>query len=298
MENLHGVYSATFTPYGKNGRFNAEMFEKVVAFHARNGLKGLYVGGSSGEGALQKTSERIEIAGCAIELCRKYNLKSIIHVGHCSTDIALEIARAAEAGGADAISSVQPYYYSFTQEQCERYYMSFIEKINLPMIIYMYLKNFTPDSMQSMLKLLRQDKIIGIKYTANDFFTANSLFKQLPDNKLFFSGADEHMIVGLTYNSCGSIGLYQNSVPGAFKKLYDAFRSGDFEQARQYQMRINTLIECVSGFGDYSYVKAIMRYIGFDCGYFRAPLKQLSEGDYCQLALKLEQFDDLFALNN
>lgn len=297
MKDLHGVYSAIFTPYGKDGRFNSEMFAKVMAFHARNGLTGLYVGGSSGEGPLQKVSERIEVAVCAIEQCRKHKLKSIIHVGHCSTDIAFEIAQAAKQAGPDAISSVQPYYYSITPDQYERHYMSLVEKIDFPMIIYMYLKDLSPNYRQIMMKLLREEKIIGMKYTGNDFFAANCLFNQLPKTKLFFSGSDQHMIAGLTYGSCGAIGLYQNCVPGAFNKLYNAFKSGNFELARQYQMQINSLIKCVSGFGDYSYVKAIMRYIGFDCGCFRAPFKELSESDYCQLALKLEQFDELFALN-
>lgn len=298
IKDFHGVYSAVFTPYGKDGCFDAAMFERLVAFHAKNGLRGLYVGGSSGEGPMQKIAERIEIARCAIELCRKHNLKSIIHIGHCSTDLALEMAGSAEEAGADAISSVQPYYYVFNTGQRENYYLELVDKIELPLIIYMYLDNLTAASSQSMLKLLSNEKIIGMKYTGNDFFMVSSLFNQLPDEKLFFSGSDQHMIAGLSYGSCGSIGLYQNSLPGAFRKLYDAFISGDFDRAGQLQMRINALIDCVKDFGDFSYVKAIMRYIDMDCGCFRAPFKQLDETEYRQLAKEFEQFDDLFALNS
>ena len=115
LSEFEGVYSALITPYDKKGRINLDMQSKIINFHIKNGIKGLYLCGSTGEGPMLETEERILISKNAIDTCKK-KMKTIVHVGHICTDTAITLAKQAHAHGADAISSVQPYYYDFSEE--------------------------------------------------------------------------------------------------------------------------------------------------------------------------------------
>ncbi|MEI8078035.1 MAG: dihydrodipicolinate synthase family protein [bacterium] len=295
--SFKGVYSATFTPYDKRGNLDFEMQEKVINFHLRNGIRGVYLCGSTGEGPLLNESERVMVAKNAITCCQGKG-KAIIHVGHVSTETAIALAKKAKDHGADAVSSIQPYYYHFSEEIEARYYQELSDAVDLPMIIYIYPKvSGEGTSEKHLLKLLNLKNVVGAKYTGSDYFVINSVFKKLASDKILFSGADELMMVGLCFGTSGAIGAFQNIIPKPFVKLRDAFTAGKIKEMRQLQSRINDLIGFVITQGDMSYFKAAMRYIGFDCGCARRPFKQLTEKEYCSFAKQLEPFDDLFAMS-
>lgn len=297
LSNFKGVYSATFTPYDKHGRVDIEMQGRIIDFQLRNGIKGLFVCGSTGEGPMLDESERILVAENAIK-CSKGRGTTIIHVGHISADVAKKLSRKACEHGADAVSSIQPYYYHFSEEIEARYYQDLAESADIPMIVYIYPKAAGQGiSGKHVLNLLSFKNVIGAKYTGYDYYTISSIFKRVPENKLLLSGADEMMMTGLIYGSNGSIGTFQNMIPRPFVNLYESFNAGEMDKMRQMQSRINDLIYFVLSKSDMSYFKAAMRYAGFDCGYARSPFKQLTENEYSLFAQELEQFDDLFAMS-
>ena len=131
--SFRGVYSATFTPYDKRGNIDFEMQEKVINFHSRNGIRGFYICGSTGEGPLLNENERIIVAENAIKCCRGRG-KVIIHVGHVSTETAIALSKKAKKHGADAVSSIQPYYYHFSEEIEARYYQELSDAVDLSLI--------------------------------------------------------------------------------------------------------------------------------------------------------------------
>ena len=297
ISSFKGVYSATFTPYDKCGNVDFEMQERIINFHLRNGIKGFYICGSTGEAPLLNENERVIIAENAVKCCKNRG-KVIVHVGHVSTDTAISLSRKAREHGADAVSSIQPYYYRFSEEILSRYYRELSEAVDIPMIIYIY-PNLSGGNISGkhMLELLYLKNVIGAKYTGSDYFVINSIFKNLANEKILFSGADELMMSGLCFGAGGSIGAFQNIIPKPFVKLYDAFSIGKLEEMRDLQYRINDLIHFVVSKSDMSYFKAAMHYVGFNCGFARRPFKQLSEKEYLIFAKELEQFDDLFAMS-
>jgi len=295
--SFRGVYSATFTPYDKQGNINLEMQEKIINFHLRNGIRGFYICGSTGEGPLLNENERILVAKNAIKCCKDRG-KVIVHVGHVSTDTAITLSKKAKEHGADAVSSIQPYYYHFSEEIESRYYQELSDAVDIPMIIYIYPKLFGSSiTGKQILKLLNLKNVMGAKYTGSDYFVINSIFKKVAQNKILFSGADELMMAGLCFGTGGSIGAFQNIIPKPFVKLYEAFNAGKVEEMRQLQYKINDFIYFVVSKADMSYYKASMRYIGFDCRFARRPFKQLTEKEYSIFANELEQFDDLFTMS-
>ncbi len=297
LADFEGVYSATFTPYDRQGRFCSEMQARLIDFHARNGLRGLYLCGSTGEGVLLDTEERKQVTRSAVAAAQG-RLRIITHVGHAATDVAVELARDAEAVGADAVSSVHPIYYSYTDEIEYRHYRAIADAVDIPLFIYAH-PILTGREMPAdhLLRLFEIPNIVGVKYTGMDFYSMRNISDRVPKPHLILGGSDERMIQGLVSGTRGAIGSYQNVVPAAFVTLHDLFRQGRVDEAMGMQQRVNALVTAVQAKRDLSYPKAIMRHIGFDCGWCRRPFKQLTEREYAEFARELEAFDELFALS-
>ena len=49
MQKYQGVFPAFYACYDKNGEISPEAVRKLTAFLIQKGVKGVYVGGSSGE---------------------------------------------------------------------------------------------------------------------------------------------------------------------------------------------------------------------------------------------------------
>ncbi|MDF2657919.1 MAG: N-acetylneuraminate lyase [Paenibacillus sp.] len=53
-----------------------------------------------------------------------------------TTKDSAELARHAERAGADAISSVPPFYYAYTEQAVKDYWLEAINSADLPFLIY------------------------------------------------------------------------------------------------------------------------------------------------------------------
>ena len=57
MEKIIGLIDAPFTPFYANGDVNLEPIEAYAKMLQKNGLKGVFINGSSGEGYMLTTEE-------------------------------------------------------------------------------------------------------------------------------------------------------------------------------------------------------------------------------------------------
>lgn len=295
---LAGVYSATFTPYAKDGRVSTDALGRLVDFHARNGLDGLYVCGSTGEGPMLTDDERKLLAQEAVALARG-RMKVIVHVGHISTDAAVELARHAEECGAAGVSSIHPIYYRYSDEMEYRHYTAIAAAVSIPMLIYAHpIMTGREMSPAHLLRLFEVPNIVGVKYTGMDFYSMRNLSDQVAKPHIILSGSDERMVQGLVFGTQGAIGTTENLLPAPFVRLYEQFKAGQIEQVMELQQQINHLIRFLCQKADLSYFKAVLRYLGVDCGWAKRPFKQLTEAEYADFAKELEQFDELFAMSH
>lgn len=62
MEKIKGLIDAPFTPFYEDGSLNLAPIPEYAALLARNGLKGVFINGSSGEGYMLTEEERMQLA--------------------------------------------------------------------------------------------------------------------------------------------------------------------------------------------------------------------------------------------
>ena len=107
MEKIIGLIDAPFTPFYANGDVNLEPIEAYAAMLQKNGLKGVFINGSSGEGYMLTTEERMQLAERWM-LAAPEGFKVIVHVGSCCLRESVRLAEHAEKIGAWGIGAMAP----------------------------------------------------------------------------------------------------------------------------------------------------------------------------------------------
>src|SRR4051794_6940497 len=93
-----------------DGSLDLDRVEKQAEHLATQGLAGVFVAGTTGEGLSLSVPERQQLAErwCAVAGKR---FPVIVHVGHNSLPDAKALAAHAQKAGATAVAAVPPFYY-------------------------------------------------------------------------------------------------------------------------------------------------------------------------------------------
>ena len=270
MKEFKGICAALLTPYDKEGKVNHTMLKRQVRWLIDQGIDGFYVCGSTGEAFLLSQDERKAILET---VCEENNGEKLIlaHVGQISTEHALDLGRHAKAAGADAISSISPFYYKFSTQEIKQYYFDLMNGVEMPFFIYNFPAfsgfSLTPELLDEMCQ---NPYVAGVKFTASDFFQLERM-KHAHPKLTVWNGYDEMLLSGLSAGADGGIGSTYNVLCPAVHKIYDAFNAGDSAAALRYQHLVNDMIALICKFGVFPSVKAILGFEGMDFGGCRKP---------------------------
>ncbi|UXR71353.1 MULTISPECIES: N-acetylneuraminate lyase [unclassified Staphylococcus] len=274
---LKGLYAALLVPFDEAGQLKEAGLRQIVrnAIDVQK-LDGLYVNGSSGENFLMNTEQKKEVFRIAKDEA-KDAIRLIAQVGSLDLNEAIELGKYATELGYDALSAVTPFYYPFTFEEIRDYYFKIIEATQNNMIIYS-IPGLTGVniSIQQFESLFENEHIIGVKYTAPDFYLLERLRKAFPD-KLIFSGFDEMLVQAAISGVDGAIGSTYNINGVRARETFEAAQNGDVARAYELQHETNDIIESVIAMGLYPTLKAFLSEKGIDTGLPKAPFHPFDE---------------------
>ncbi|MCI2922954.1 N-acetylneuraminate lyase [Staphylococcus hominis] len=289
-EQLKGLYAALLVPFDENGQVKEEGLKQI----AKNAIEveqldGLYVNGSSGENFLISKEQKKQIFKVVKEAVGN-DVKLIAQVGSLDLNEAIELGKYATDLGYDALSAVTPFYYPFSFEEIKQYYFDIIEATQNKMIIYAI-----PDltgvniSINQFKELFNNEKIVGVKYTAPNFFLLERIRKAFPD-KLILSGFDEMLVQAVISGVDGAIGSTYNVNGRRARQIYDLAREGKIEEAYKIQHDTNNIIETVLSMGIYSTLKEILKTRGIDGGVPKRPFSPFNEANRKELNQLIETY--------
>ena len=107
MEKIIGLINAPFTPFYANGDVNYEPIPAYANMLEKNGMIGVFINGSSGEGYMLTTEERMLLAEKWVASVPK-GFKVIVHVGSCCLRESVRLAKHAQQIGAWGVGSMAP----------------------------------------------------------------------------------------------------------------------------------------------------------------------------------------------
>ncbi len=116
-----GVIPAFYACYDAEGNISTEGVKALTRHLIAKDVKGVYVGGSSGECIYQHVDERKAVLEAVMSEA-KGKLTVIAHVGCNNTADSVELARHAKSVGVDAIASIPPIYFHLPEYAIARYW--------------------------------------------------------------------------------------------------------------------------------------------------------------------------------
>ena len=259
--NLRGVMAALLTPFDGQQKLDKESLRRLVRFNLRQGVDGLYVGGSTGEAFVQSGTERQEVLEIVAEEA-KGKMTLIAHVGCVSTLESQQLARAAVGYGYDAVSAVTPFYYPFSFEEHCAHYQAIIESADgLPMVVYnipaLSGVKLTLDQINTLVTL---PGVGALKQTSGDLFQMEQIRRAHPDLVLY-NGYDEIFASGLLAGADGGIGSTYNIMGWRYQGMVAALKVGDVAKAQQLQCECNKVIDLLIKTGVFRGLKTVLHYM-------------------------------------
>ena len=121
ISKYQGVIPAFYACYDKDGHISVEGVKALTRHLIAKGVKGVYVGGSSGECIYQHPDERKQVLEAVMSEA-KGKITVIAHVGCNNTADSVELAKHAESVGVDAIASIPPIYFHLPEYAIAKYW--------------------------------------------------------------------------------------------------------------------------------------------------------------------------------
>lgn len=294
MEKIIGLIDAPFTPFYENGEVNYEPIPAYAKMLHKNGLQGVFINGSSGEGYMLTEEERMKLAEAWIAAAPK-GFKVIVHVGSCCVKASRMLAAHAQKIGAWGVGAMAPPFPKIGRiEELVKY----IEEIasgapNLPFYYY-HIPAFN-GAFLPMVKLLeavdgRVPNFAGIKYTFESIYEYNQcrLYKNGKYDMLH--GQDETILPSLAMGGAqGGIGGTTNYNGRELVGIIEDWKAGNLESARERQNFSQEVINVICHYrGNIVGGKRIMKLIGLDLGKNRTPFQNMTDEEEISMKKELE----------
>ena len=293
-EHLTGLIAAPHTPMHADGSLNLDVIAAQAQCLIDNGVKAAFVCGSTGEGISLSTSERVQVAERWKDVVAGA-LPIIVHAGHHSLTEARALAEHAQSRiGARAIASLAPSY--FKPERVEDL-VSFCAEVasaapETPFYYYHQPGNSGVSfSMVEFLKIAaeRIPSLAGLKYSHGDMMDFGRCLDYAEGGFNILFGVDEVLLAALSLGGRGAIGSTYNFAAPLYHDIIKEFEAGNMPAAQAAQARARELVAVLEEFGGMPAIKAAMKVIGIDCGPCRLPIRTLSDEQYEQFHIRLEE---------
>jgi len=293
MNKIEGLIAAAFTPFYEDGSINSEIIPLLVNKLVKDGLKGIFVCGSNGEGPNMTIEERKFVAAEFVKAAAG-RLKIIVHVGHSSITEARALAAHASEIKADAFSSVAAFYFKPTSVQNLVSCMGDIASAapDLPFYYY-HIPHLTGVGMDMIRFLELAEGVIpnlaGIKYTASTLQEYQSCLNYKKGKFDILFGVDEMLLPALAVGARGAIGSTYTLAAPLYLETMEAFRKGDMKAARESHAYMVEVIRVLLKYPPIPGQKAMMKMLGWDLGPCRLPLVTLSQESHDQFYNELAE---------
>lgn len=298
ISKYQGVIPAFYACYEDDGSVSPARTRALARYLLNKGVRGLYVGGSSGECIYQSVEERkLILENVMTEVGGK--LTVIAHVACNNTADSCELARHAESLGVDAIAAIPPIYFHLPEHGIAQYWNDISAAApNTDFIIYNIPQLAGVALTMSLLRTMRKNpRVIGVKNSSMPSQDIQLWKDEGGPSFVVMNGPDEEFVSGLAMGATGGIGGTYAVMPELFQKVYDDYHAGKVDEAAAVQNEICRIIYamCAAHGNLYAVLKAILAKRGVDCGSVRKPLPALIESDLAIVDQAAAQIDAAIA---
>ncbi|NYZ13947.1 dihydrodipicolinate synthase family protein [Azospirillum sp. RWY-5-1] len=274
---LSGILPPVTMPFDSRGRVELSALKEQIDFMIANGVGGVVVGGSTGEG---HTLERTEFAAVmrAAHDATAGRVPFLAGLIVNSTQEAIDRIHMLE-GMNIAATQITPVHYLFKPdaEGTVQHFRTVYDETGIPILIYNVIPwNYLSSDL--MLRIMREvPGVVGMKQSSGDLKSVSDLLLGAGPGNVVLSGIDALLYPSFALGAHGAITALTAAVPGVCVKLWDAVRRGDHATALDIHKRLNALWNSLYHDNLPACVKYIQHRQGLGFFHPRAPMQPVSD---------------------
>ena len=273
---FQGVATAIVTPMNENG-VDYDAFGRLIDWQIEQGINGLVVAGTTGEGSTLSDEEHREVLAYAVKRING-RVPCIAGTGSNDTAYAIELTKYACSIGFDAMLVVTPYYNKATQKGLVKMFNAIADASTKPIIVY-NIPSRTGVNIEpaTFVELAKHPRIAAIKEASGNLSKMVEEFAFLDGSLDIYSGNDDQIVPTLSMGGKGVISVLSNIMPKETVAMCDAFFAGDVATAAKMQCKYLPLIQALFCEVNPIPVKAALATMGRMEGVIRLPLTEMEE---------------------
>lgn len=228
------------TPMTKEGEVDWPGVEALMESLISGGADGLVVTGTTGETSTLTDAEKIQLVktGKAVSQGRA---AIITGGGSNETAHAIELYKASEKAGADAVMVVTPYYNKPTQAGVLTHFRMIADATDLPVLLYdIPGRSGIPITYDTLLRAAKHPNIVAVKDAKGDLSEVSRVMNQT--DLLYFAGDDANALPTLAIGGTGLVGVTANIAPKPYRIMVDAVNRGDLPSATEQHKLLEPLV--------------------------------------------------------
>ena len=283
---IKGVIPPMITPFAENGDVDYDKHVSNVKAWNEYELAGYLVLGSNSETVYLTEEEKLRLIELTVKN-KKDEKVVMVGTGMESTRATIELTNKAAKLGADCALLITPFYYAekMNDKALIKYYQEVADSVDIPVLIYNVTKythiNISPKAVEVLAK---HPNIIGMKDSSGSV-------PQLVQFKKAIQGQEFNLLVGtasawypaLTLGIEASIMALVNCCPGECVDVQKEYESGNDDKARELYERVFPVNSAVTGKFGIAGLKYACDVLGFQGGFVRKPMLQITEEETASL---------------
>jgi 4-hydroxy-tetrahydrodipicolinate synthase len=228
-----GVFPAATTQFDSSLEVDLPATRKVHEALLEDGVHGLVLMGTVGEGNSLSATEKRSVLAAAVQASES-KVPVIAGVSEFTTAAAVSFARDAERIGATGLMVLPAMVYVPTPAELEQHFRAVAAATALPIMLYNNPPSYRVNiDIATLHRLADVRNIVAIKESAPDSRRFTDIINAFGDRFVLFAGLDDVAFEGLMLGAKGWVSGLTNAFPAESLRLYEALRKGDLENARR-----------------------------------------------------------------
>jgi len=266
------MLTAMITPMTADGALDADGAARLASYlvdDMRN--DGLVISGTTGESPTTSNAEKDQLLRAVIDAVGD-RATVVAGVGTNDTAHTIELARAAERAGADALLVVTPYYNKPPQNGLVAHFTAVADATGLPVMLYdIPGRTGTPITTESLVRLAQHPRIVAVKDAKGDLGASSQVM--LSTDLVYYSGEDMLNLPMLAIGAAGFVSVVGHVVGDRLHEMIDAHAAGRVDEALAiHRELLPVYIGVMTRTQGVITTKAALRMLGLPGGPVRPPL--------------------------
>ena len=291
MEKIFGpAVTEILTPFAQDESLDPDLLRNELEFQIAENIGGIFVNGLASEALLMSPEEQLSVVKKTAEVVKgKVPLMANVLSNHTAS--AVQLVKACEDRGADAVCITQPFVYPYNNDSLLSFFTATAGATRLPVYVYNAPQagySLSPKFIAGLIKAA--PNIVGYKDSTQDLIHLQTTMGLVGADAGFdvFAGSDGLILPIMQVGGVGIISLISTVFPKLIIELCEAHLAGDAAKAMELQLkviRVRNILKTGPFMAGYKYAADL---IGHPAGKVRAPLVDLTDQDRAKIKDQLK----------